>query len=174
MTQAQLDSALLQPGNLGPRFKIKPPKKDKKESDPMPGCLGKLDDLSGGTSTGVSRSFVLIRGALKGCTAVKLRERGFNVDLKVQTNSDKADAALTDQFNMSATGTLSGPGRSVDIGIWYRFMRIDNHVVSVAFTNFDKVPRSNIGALTTAALARFKAVVAGQEPPAPTVVKIVG
>lgn len=104
--------------------------------------------------------------ALEGCTKVdETRKDGVRIRLGVSTDSDTATPDADEQLNLTATGSITSRGSTVPFGVWASVVRIDNHVVSVIYTDLDVATGADsTDALTRAAVGRLVAVLAGEEP----------
>lgn len=113
----------------------------------------------------VTEAMEAIRDALEDCDNVDYTDPddGTQIVLDFDSNDEKSSPDVDDQFNLTATGTISN-GLEFPFGLWLSVVRVDNHTTSVLITDLSEDSESMLNPFTKMAVDRLVAVIKGEEP----------
>ena len=95
---------------------------------------------------------------LQACDRVRTRREGLRVDAAVRTNQHRANAAVDQQLNIRAVGTLRILRSRFPIGVWVSVVRFGDLVTIISVLDLDKDDAAAQRELTEAAVRRLTAV----------------
>jgi hypothetical protein len=115
----------------------------------------------------VTEAMDKLRDAFEDCDHVDYTDPddGTEIVLDLAIDDEKSSPAVDDQFNLTATGTITN-GLEFPFGLWVSVARVDNHTTTVMITDLSEDTESMLDPYTTIAVDRLVAVINGEEPEA--------
>ncbi len=115
----------------------------------------------------VTQAMDAFRDAFEDCEHIDYTDPDDDTKIVLDFDSDdeKSSPDVDDQFNLTATGTVSN-GLEFPFGLWVSVARVDNHTTTVMITDLSEDSESMLDPYTKMAVDRLVAVINGEKPEA--------